>query len=534
MTEDPNPARGTPDQTVLDAHAEAMRTELIRLRRDLDQVQREFNDTRAAQLLEANEQLVLTALRAENIAETAMLKLTDLTRVTQRDALTDTPNRALMLDRLQNAIAMAQRHKAHIAVLFVDIDRFKYINDRYGHAAGDAVLQRVARRLEGAVRKSDTVSRHSGDEFLVLLAEIAHVSDAGLIATKMLAAIAAPAEDAPPFPVSVSVGIAIYPDDGVDAPSLIERADAAMYRAKKRGGGRFRFHSNEPSPDAGEKRLPANGVQGEPRKELEPHPFHDLRDANEQLVLSSLAAHEAQEQAVQAQHRQVKFMAMVAHELRNPLAPIRTAAELLSRARENKREHEKLQEILKRQLAHMARIIDDLIDGSRVDSGKFHLECATVDLIGILNVAIDSCMPAMDAKLQHLRIDLPRGPLAVNGDPVRLDQIFRNLLDNATKYTCKRGGIALTGVVSHQAVVITVSDNGIGIAAEALPGVFDLFVQDQRAVAVHRGGLGIGLAVVRELVAAHGGSVVARSAGHDLGSEFVVTLPVAMDESLPA
>jgi diguanylate cyclase (GGDEF)-like protein len=533
MPDDLDKARlRTPEQTVADDHADAMRMELLRLRQDLDQVQREFNDTRAAQLLEANEQLVLTALRAEDIAETAMIKLNNLTRVTQRDALTDTPNRALMLDRLQNAIAMAKRHEARIAVLFVDIDHFKRVNDRYGHAAGDAVLQLVARRLEAAVRESDTVSRHSGDEFLILLAEITQASDAALIARKMLAAVAGPSEEAQPFPVSASVGIAIYPDDGVDARSLIERADEAMYRAKNAGGGRFEFHSNDPSLDAsGKRRLvrddgSAQGAQGEQQKEMEQHQLHDLRDANEQLVLSSLAAHEAQEQATQTQRRQVKFLAMVAHELRNPLAPLRTAAELLNRARADEKQHGKLQEIIKRQVAHMGRIVDDLLDGSRVDSGKFHLECSTVELIGVLNVAIDSCRPAMDAKLQHVRTQLPLGPLAVHGDPVRLAQIFRNLLDNATKYTHKGGGIAVTAVVIHQAVVITVSDNGIGIAAEALPRVFDLFVQDPRAVAAHGSGLGIGLAVVRELVEAHGGRVVASSAGPDLGSEFVVTLPV--------
>ncbi|KQV81195.1 diguanylate cyclase domain-containing protein [Rhizobacter sp. Root1221] len=537
MTDDLDKVRlPTPEQTAED-YANAMRSELLRLRRDLDQVQREFNDTRAAQLLEANEQLVLTALRAEDIAETAMLKLNDLTHVTQRDALTNTPNRALMLDRLENAIAMAKRREARIAVLFVDIDHFKHINDRYGHAAGDAALQLVARRLEGAVRESDTVGRHGGDEFLVLLAEITQASDAALIATKMLAAVAVPLEEAQPFAVSASVGIAIYPDDGVDAQTLIERADAAMYRAKKAGGGRFEFHSSEPSLDASGKPLPENGpaqgVQGHPQKELKQHQFHDLRDANEQLVLSALAAHEVQEQATQAQRHQVKFLAMVAHELRTPLAPIRTAAELLNRARANEEQHEKLQEIIKRQLIHMTRIIDDLLDGSRVDIGKFHLHCATVDLIPILDVAIDSCVPAMEAQLQRLKLALPHGPLDVHGDPARLEQIFRNLLDNATKYTHKGGCIALTAVVIDQAVVITVSDNGIGIAAEALPRIFDLYVQDPRAVATHAGGLGIGLAVVRELVEAHRGSVVASSAGHDLGSEFVVTLPIIGHQAQP-
>lgn len=525
------PTVGAPQQTVLDEDADAMRTELLRLRRDLDQVHGEFDDTRAAQLLEANEQLVLTALQAETIAETAMVKLSELTRVTQRDVLTDTPNRALMLDRLQNAIAMAKRRETHIAVLFVDIDRFKYINDKFGHAVGDEVLRLVAHRLEAAVRDSDTVSRHGGDEFVVLLAEISQASDAALIAKKMLAAIAGPPDaQSQPFRVRASIGIAVYPEDGEDATSLIDRADEAMYRSKRNGGGGFQFHSAGLSPaDIAERAMgtgPLPSAQDEPGQEPDQRHVRDLRDANEQLVLASLAAHESQAQATQARLRQVKFLAMVAHELRNPLAPIRTAAELLNRVRSDEKQHARLQETIKRQVAHMARIVDDLLDGSRVNIGKFHLECTTVDLIAILNLAIDSCRPAMDAKLQHLDTQLPNGPLAVHGDPVRLAQIFRNLLENATKYTQKGGGIALTASLVRQAVVITVSDNGIGITTDALPRIFDLFVQDPRAVAVHGAGLGIGLAVVRELVEAHRGSVVASSAGIDLGSEFVVTLPI--------
>src|ERR1700722_2629002 len=188
---------------------------------------------RAADLLAANEKLVLAALETQT-------KMQELTRSTQRDVLTDTPNRTLMLDRFKHAIAMAQRHAKQIAVLFVDLDDFKLINDTHGHAVGDAVLQRVARRLESAVRASDTVSRHGGDEFLVLLTEVSHRPDVTAIAAKILSALAKPglAGDHMP-PISASVGISIYPNDGTDAAALINRADPAMYRAKAAGHNPF-------------------------------------------------------------------------------------------------------------------------------------------------------------------------------------------------------------------------------------------------------------------------------------------------------
>ena len=510
---------------------DAMRAELLRLRRDLDQVQREFDDTHAAQLMQANEQLVLAALQAESIAETAMLKLSELTSATQRNPLADTSNRALMLDRLTHAIAMAKRRHTRIALLFVDVDHFKQINDTLGHAVGDEVLQTVAHRLQAAVRDSDTVSRHSSDEFLVLLAEISQPSDAALIATKMLVSVAASLEaGAQQVQLSVSVGIAIYPEDGDNPEGLVGRADAAMCRAKGRGGGGFEFHSSPASGDGAKPSSDVRPVAGTPTMSEHAHgadlqDSRNLRDANEQLILSSVALHESEARAVQAHQQQVKFLAIVAHELRNPLTPIRTAAEMLNRVRADDEQHARLQEMIKRQVAHMARIVDDLLDGSSVSLGKFHLEFAAVDLAEILNLAVDSCRPRMDAKLQRLRTQLPNSPLLVQGDPVRLAQVFRNLLENSSKYTPKGGAISLTAVVGHDAVVITVADNGIGIASEAVPHVFDLFVQDARAVAVHSGGLGIGLAVVRELVEAHGGAVVAKSAGHDLGSNFVVTLP---------
>ncbi|MBA2490715.1 MAG: GGDEF domain-containing protein [Gammaproteobacteria bacterium] len=230
----------------LNEQADGVRAELVRLRRELAEAQQDLSAKGSAKLVEANEHLVLAALDAQTMAETAVIDLDKLARSSQRDPLTDTPNRALMLDRLENAIALARRHGTRIGVLFLDLDDFKPINDTLGHAVGDAVLQLVARRLESVVRHSDTVSRHSGDEFLVLLAEVSQESGAGMVAAKILSALAAPSRVGEHvLRLSASVGIALYPDDGEDAATLINRADEAMYRAKRCEHGSFEFYTEE-------------------------------------------------------------------------------------------------------------------------------------------------------------------------------------------------------------------------------------------------------------------------------------------------
>src|ERR1700728_1666492 len=233
---------------LLNKEADEIRANIIRSRSELEQLQREFGGSKAAQLVEANEQLVLAAIQAETIAETATSHLDELARSSQRDALTDTPNRALMLDRLENAISLARRHVTRLAVLFLDLDQFKHINDTLGHAVGDEVLRLVARRLESVVRASDSVSRHGGDEFLVLVGEITQSADAAVITTKILAVLTAPAPGgAHMVRLSASVGIATYPEDGEDAATLISHADAAMYRSKRRRHGGFEFHRDDVS-----------------------------------------------------------------------------------------------------------------------------------------------------------------------------------------------------------------------------------------------------------------------------------------------
>jgi signal transduction histidine kinase len=253
----------------------------------------------------------------------------------------------------------------------------------------------------------------------------------------------------------------------------------------------------------------------------------DLRDANEKLVLAALNSRELEAEADQVRGRQVAFLAMAAHELRNPLLPLRLAAQMLSRPR-TEEELKKLQETINGQVSHLARMIGDLLDGSRISTGKFRLERRIIDLSAVLDFAIETCAPAMDASHHRFKRLGPSGPLSVDGDQMRLVQVFSNLLENAAKYTPAGGEIALTTAVLEDTVAITVSDNGIGITAQALPRVFELFVQDEHATAHDVGGLGIGLAVVRELVEAHGGSVVASSAGKGLGSQFAVSLPLAV------
>lgn len=237
----PNPKESL---AVLQEQARLLRTELSQVQSEFATIEQSPDTDRMALIVEANERLVQVALAAQSAIELANADLTKLTRLSQRDTLTDTPNRALMLDRLQNAIGMAQRRGTFAAVLFLDIDRFKQINDTMGHAVGDAVLQLVARRLESSVRDSDAVGRHGGDEFLVLLSEVSKIADVSVIAEKILSDMSLPASVlGSSLELSISVGIAVYPDDGADAPTLIRLADTAMYHSKRRGGNQFSFHT---------------------------------------------------------------------------------------------------------------------------------------------------------------------------------------------------------------------------------------------------------------------------------------------------
>jgi diguanylate cyclase len=256
-------------------------------------------------------------------------------------------------------------------------------------------------------------------------------------------------------------------------------------------------------------------------------PGQALREANELLAKAQSDARLVESVALEAHRRQVTFLATVAHELRNPLMPLRLAAVMLDRARTDDAAHARLQATITGQVAQMTRLIGDLLEGSRISTGNFRLERTVIDLNGVLDRAIETSQPGMDARKHSFERSPQSAPVMVLGDAVRLVQVFGNLLENASKYTLEGGAISLCVGVRGHAVVVTITDNGIGISEKALPHVFDMFVRDQHATEVNEGGLGIGLAVVRELIKAHEGTVTAVSGGKGRGSEFVVMLPVA-------
>jgi signal transduction histidine kinase len=298
------------------------------------------------------------------------------------------------------------------------------------------------------------------------------------------------------------------------------RRDARLVHAGERlvpaalgiGAGAIADAAAKPRRQDAPKFLSASDVAPRAAAEQEHACLAGLRDANEHLVLAALAAQVSRSNAEDIHQRRAMFLAMVAHELRNPLNPIRMAAELLQHASANDGLLTQVQGILKRQVTHLARLVDDLLDGARA--------------------VVDAIRPSMTERRQTLVLRLAPVVMRVHADPVRLAQIFNNLLDNASKYTMQGGEISLELTGDGRSATLRVTDNGIGISADALPHIFDLFVQENRARAHDGQGLGIGLAIVRELVEAHGGTIFVTSAGRGFGSQFVVTLPTLPDAAI--
>ena len=226
----------------------------------------------------------------------------------------------------------------------------------------------------------------------------------------------------------------------------------------------------------------------------------------------------------EADRRKDEFLATLAHELRNPLAPICNAVELLRRADSDAALMEKARSMMERQVGQMVRLVDDLLDISRITSGKLRLRTESVELAAIIRSAVEAARPLIETQGHELTITLPPEPVYLKADLIRLAQVFSNLLTNAVKYTEKGGHIWLSAVRQDGDVAVSVRDTGIGIAAEHLPRLFEMFSQVEPALERSQGGLGIGLALVRGLVELHGGRVEARSAGPGKGSEFIIHL----------
>jgi PAS domain S-box-containing protein len=228
----------------------------------------------------------------------------------------------------------------------------------------------------------------------------------------------------------------------------------------------------------------------------------------------------------EADHRKDEFLAVLAHELRNPLAPIRSAIGVLRISGEHDPAVERMIGIMSRQVDHMVRLVDDLLEVSRITRGKIELRQEPVAVADVVRSAVETSRPLIDAAGHRLGLAIPPEPLTVAGDPMRLAQVVANLLNNAAKYTAPGGRIQVTVRCEAEQAAILVQDNGMGIPADMLPRVFDYFTQVGRQTDRTPGGLGIGLALVKRLVEMHGGSVTARSEGEGQGSEFEVRLPL--------
>jgi PAS domain S-box-containing protein len=221
-----------------------------------------------------------------------------------------------------------------------------------------------------------------------------------------------------------------------------------------------------------------------------------------------------------------EFLAMLGHELRNPLAPIRNAVAIIHQGRQDEATTERAAGVIERQVGHLARLVDDLLDVSRITSGKIELRKETSDFHAAVIAAVEGARPSIDRKKQQLDVHHDGRPMPILGDPTRLTQIALNLVNNASKYTPHGGHIRVILERLNGSASLRVADDGIGIAPELLPRVFDLFVQGERSIDRSEGGLGLGLTLVRRLVTLHGGTVTASSQGPGHGSEFEVRLPI--------
>ena len=234
-----------------------------------------------------------------------------------------------------------------------------------------------------------------------------------------------------------------------------------------------------------------------------------------------------------ADRRKDEFLAMLAHELRGPLAPIRNCLQIVGMRGADPTDVDAARAIMERQIAHMTRLIDDLIDVSRISRGKLELRRESTDLTSTVRSVAEATRPFCETMRHELSITLAPPPIYVDADPIRLAQVVANLLNNACKFTDHGGRIELTVQREGEQAIVRVRDSGIGIASDHLPRIFDLFTQIDHSMERSRGGLGIGLSLVKDVVEMHGGTVTAHSAGPGHGSEFVVRLPVLVESPTP-
>jgi signal transduction histidine kinase/ActR/RegA family two-component response regulator len=257
-----------------------------------------------------------------------------------------------------------------------------------------------------------------------------------------------------------------------------------------------------------------------------------LEESHASLQLEMQTRRAAEERLLVADRRKDEFLATLAHELRNPLAPISNALAILRARPADSAAGETARAMMERQLRQLVRLVDDLLDVSRITTGKMELQLERVELRSIVQSAVETAVPMIEARRHRLEVALPGRPVLLNADATRLAQVFLNLLNNAAKFTPEGGRISLVAELDVMGeLVVTVSDNGIGIAPEMLPAIFEMFAQVDHSIERTQAGLGVGLSLARHLVGLHGGTIVAESPGLGQGSRFVVWLAVLPAQS---
>jgi signal transduction histidine kinase/ActR/RegA family two-component response regulator len=241
-----------------------------------------------------------------------------------------------------------------------------------------------------------------------------------------------------------------------------------------------------------------------------------------------------QRELMEADTRKTEFLALLAHELRNPLGPIRHAVKILRARAPSPDELQWATSIIDRQTEHMTRLVEDLLDVSRITRGTIELRRERVDLATVVKAAVEASSALLERNRHQLKVTTPAQPVYVDGDLTRLTQVVANLLDNSAKYTDPGGKVWLSAEREGDSAVIRVKDSGIGIPSEVLPRIFDMFTQAGLPLERSQGGLGVGLALVERLVLLHGGTVSAYSAGTGQGSQFTIRLPLAQAQKVPA
>jgi PAS domain S-box-containing protein len=263
-----------------------------------------------------------------------------------------------------------------------------------------------------------------------------------------------------------------------------------------------------------------------------------IRDATGMICGAVMVFHDvtqrrrAEKALKEADQKKDQFLAILAHELRNPLVPIRNGLQILNLAGDDRSVAENARSIMDQALNQLVRLVDDLLDVSRITTGKLKLRKERVELAAVVRSAVESTRPLIDEQGHHLSVRLPPTPVLLDADPTRLAQVFSNLLNNAAKYSEPGGHILLSSESEGDEVIVRVTDRGIGISADHLPRIFQLFAQVETASDKSQGGLGIGLSLVRGLVEMHGGTIEARSGGPGRGSELIVRLPQAKPDPL--